>query len=269
MPSDSDILVPAHTVCVLGTTDVSTDDPDDTAVPPDEVRQMLADGSEMVPHIRAARVLRAWAGIRPLYSEGDTGAPTRDLTRDLTLLDHREREGVGGFLTITGGKLTTFRLMAEVTVDAVCEHLGVDAPCTTADELLPGSEDGQLQTVGERLAERERNLHDEQIVCECELVTRGMLLAAAAARPVASLDDLRRATRLGMGPCQGGFCIPRAAGMLAAAGAMDTAAVNAAVRAFVEERWKGGWPILEGRQARQMRLDDWMFHGALDIGHLP
>src|SRR6185437_6874036 len=77
MPSDSDILVPAHTVCVLGTTDVSTDDPDDTAVPADEVRQMLADGSEMVPHIRDARVLRAWAGIRPLYSEGDTGAATR------------------------------------------------------------------------------------------------------------------------------------------------------------------------------------------------
>ncbi|HEX3330589.1 MAG TPA: anaerobic glycerol-3-phosphate dehydrogenase subunit GlpA [Gaiellales bacterium] len=269
MPADSDILVPAHTVCVLGTTDVSTDDPEDTAVPRDEVRQMLADGSEMVPHIGDARVLRAWAGIRPLYSEGDTGAPTRDLTRDLTLLDHREREGVGGFLTITGGKLTTFRLMAEVTVDAVCEHLGVDAPCTTADKLLPGSEDGQLQTVGERLADRERNLHDEQIVCECELVTRGMLLDAAAARPVASLDDLRRATRLGMGPCQGGFCIPRAAGLLAGAGAMDAPAVNAAVRAFVEERWKGGWPILEGRQARQMRLDDWMFHGALDIGHLP
>ena len=269
MPADSDILVPAHTVCVLGTTDVSTDDPDDTAVPADEVRQMLADGSEMVPHIRDARVLRAWAGIRPLYSEGDTGAATRDLTRDLTLLDHREREGVGGFLTITGGKLTTFRLMAEVTVDAVCAHLGVDAPCRTADELLPGAEDGHLQTVGERLAERERNLHDEQIVCECELVTRGMLLDAAATRPVVSLDDLRRATRLGMGPCQGGFCIPRAAGLLAGAGAMDAPAVNAAVRAFVEERWKGGWPILEGRQARQMRLDDWMFHGALDIGHLP
>ena len=269
MPSDSDILVPAHTVCVLGTTDVSTDDPDDTRIPADEVRQMLEDGSEMVPHIRDARVLRAWAGIRPLYSEGDAGAPTRELTRDLTLLDHHEREGVGGFLTITGGKLTTFRLMAEVTVDAVCEHLGVEARCTTADEALPGSEDGHLQTVGERLAERERTLHDEQIVCECELVTRGMLLDAAATRPVTGLDDLRRATRLGMGPCQGGFCIPRAAGLLAAAGAMEPPAVNAAVRAFVEERWKGGWPILEGRQARQMRLDDWMFHGALDIDHLP
>ena len=82
MPGDCDILVPAHTVCVLGTTDVPTDDPDDTSVPPDEVRQMLADGSEMVPHIRDARALRAWAGIRPLYSEGDTGAATRELTRD-------------------------------------------------------------------------------------------------------------------------------------------------------------------------------------------
>ena len=50
---------------------------------------------------------------------------------------------------------------------------------------------------------------------------------------------------------------------------MDAAAANTAVRAFVEERWKGDWPILEGRQARQTRLDEWMFHGALDIDHLP
>jgi glycerol-3-phosphate dehydrogenase len=240
LPADSDILVPAHTVCVLGTTDVSTEDPDDTRVPADEVRQMLEDGSEMIPHIRETRVLRAWAGIRPLYSEGDAGAPTRELTRDLTLLDHREREGVAGFLTITGGKLTTFRLMAEVTVDAVCEHLGVGVACTTADELLPGSEDGHSHRVGERLAAREANLH-----------------------------DLRRATRLGMGPCQGGFCIPRAAGLLTAEGHMDAPTANAALRAFVEERWKGVQPVISGRQARQGRLDDWLHHGALDIDHLP
>ena len=191
------------------------------------------------------------------------------MSRGFTLLDHREREGVAGFLTITGGKLTTFRLMAEVTVDAVCEHLGVDAACRTADEILPGSEDGHTHRVGERLAAREANLHDEQVICECELVTRGMLLDAAAARPTTNLDDIRRAVRLGMGPCQGGFCIPRAAGVLTAEGHMDAAAANAAVRAFVEERWKGVWPILAGRQASQSRLDDWLFHGALDIDHLP
>ncbi len=46
-----------------------------------------------------------------------------------------------GFLTITGGKLTTFRLMAEIVVDAMCEQLGEDRPCRTADEVLPGSEE--------------------------------------------------------------------------------------------------------------------------------
>lgn len=269
LPGDSDILVPAHTVSVIGTTDVPIEDPDDRTVPGGDVRKLLEEGSDLVPRIRDARVLRAWSGLRPLYSEHQGGSDTRHMTRDFTLLDHRDREGVAGFLTITGGKLTTFRQMAEVTVDAVCEHLGVDAACRTADEVLPGSEDGHMQTVGERLAEREGNLHDEQIVCECELVTRGMLLAAAAAHPTNNLDDLRRATRLGMGPCQGGFCIPRAAGLLTEAGQMDAAAANTAVRAFVEERWKGGWPLLEGRQARQSRLDDWMFHGALDIDHLP
>ncbi len=269
MPGDADILVPAHTVCVIGTTDVSTDDPDDTSIPAEDVRKLLDEGSEMVPHIREARALRAWAGIRPLYSERDTGTPNRQISRGFTLLDHREREGVGGFLTITGGKLTTFRLMAEVTVDAVCEHLGVEVPCRTADEILPGSEDGHPHRVGERLAARERNLHDEQVICECELVTRGMLLDAAAAHPTTSLDDIRRAVRLGMGPCQGGFCIPRAAALLTAAGHMDAPTANEALRGFVEERWKGVWPVISGRQARQGRLDDWLHHGALDIDHLP
>jgi glycerol-3-phosphate dehydrogenase len=191
------------------------------------------------------------------------------MSRGFTLLDHRERDGVGGLFTITGGKVTTFRLMAEATVDAACAQLGVDAHCRTAAEPLPGSEDGRRQQVTDRLAERERSLHDEQVVCECELVTRGTLLEAAAARPAASLDDLRRATRLGMGPCQGGFCIPRAAGLLVGAGVTEAPAANAAVRAFMAERWKGVWPALEGRQARQMRLDDWMLHGALDVDHLP
>jgi glycerol-3-phosphate dehydrogenase len=269
MPADADILVPAHTVSVIGTTDVATGDPDDTRIPAQEMRKLLDEGSVMVPLVREARALRAWAGVRPLYGGRGAASATRRMSRGFALLDHRDRDGVGGFVTITGGKLTTFRLMAEATVDAVCAHLGIDAACATADEPLPGSEGGRFVTVTERLAERERNLHDEGVVCECELVTRGMLLDAASARPTTSLDDLRRATRLGMGPCQGGFCIPRAGGLLVAAGLWDAPTANAAVREFVAERWKGGWPLLEGRQARQMRLDDWMLHGTLDVGHLP
>ncbi len=46
---------------------------------------------------------------------------------------------MAGFVTITGGKTTTFRLMAEVAVDAVCQQLGVERRCTTAEEPLPGT----------------------------------------------------------------------------------------------------------------------------------
>jgi glycerol-3-phosphate dehydrogenase len=38
---------------------------------------------------------------------------------------------------------------------------------------------------------------------------------------------------------------------------------------FLQERWKGVWPILYGDQLRQARLDDWIFQGLLDVDHLP
>ena len=41
------------------------------------------------------------------------------------------------------------------------------------------------------------------------------------------------------------------------------------LRDFLQERWKGVWPILYGDQLRQARLDDWIFQGLLDVEHLP
>jgi glycerol-3-phosphate dehydrogenase len=38
---------------------------------------------------------------------------------------------------------------------------------------------------------------------------------------------------------------------------------------FLQERWKGVWPVLYGDQLRQARLDDWIFQGILDVEHLP
>ena len=50
---------------------------------------------------------------------------------------------MSGFLTITGGKLTTYRLMAETVVDAMCEQLGERrGRAARPSEVLPGSEDG-------------------------------------------------------------------------------------------------------------------------------
>jgi glycerol-3-phosphate dehydrogenase len=212
MPSDGDIIVPSHTVAVLGTTSVTVTDPEHLQIEAWEVERMLNEGDKMVPGLKNARVLRAWAGVRPLFQETYSGGG-RDVTRKLALLDHREREGVSGFLTITGGKWTTFRLMAEATVDDICRHLEVERPCTTATTPVPGVEQGHYW-LGHRLHEIEEHHLQGELVCECELVTRSMIENAVQVNPTLTLDDLRRDVRLGKGPCQGGFCTYRAASIL-------------------------------------------------------
>ena len=115
---------------------------------------------------------------------------------------------------------------------------------------------------------------DADLTCECELVSRARLEAALDERADSSLDDLRRTTRLGMGPCQGTFCIPRAAAMLderradgrLAAEAPDP---NAALRAFAAERFRGTQPIAWGDQLTELWLAAGTFRGTLAADGLP
>lgn len=305
MPADGDILVPVHTVAIIGTTDERVADPEMLSIEPWEVELMLAEGDKLAPGLSRSRILRAWAGVRPLYQEGYAGE-SRDATRALALLDHRQRDGVSGFLTITGGKWTTFRLMAEKTMDKACEQLGVERPCRTADTPAPGVEQGYYW-LGHRLHEVEEAKLQGDLVCECELVTRAMIEQAAANNPTVTLDDLRRDVRLGMGPCQGGFCTFRAAGILHelrmrapetspasngegpawevaymqsprhninGAATLNTAHSpldnpNLLLRDFLQERWRGLTPVLWGRQLKQERLDELIYLGVMNIDHLP
>jgi len=270
MPTDGDIIVPIRTVSVVGTTDKHTDDPDDHTVLQSEVDAMLDEGEKLVPGFRQARALRVWTGVRPLFEDAkESETETRDVTRAHALLDHQQRDGVSGFVTITGGKLTTFRLMAEQTVDAVCKALGVEQSCKTAIEPLPGSESGQNYKLGERLGRKEQHLRDEQVICECELVARAKLEQTIRSTRSTNLDDIRRQLRLGMGPCQGGFCIYRAAGIMHELDGLSAEQADSSILAFLQERWKGVWPVLYGDQLRQMRFDEWIFHGVLDVDHLP
>jgi glycerol-3-phosphate dehydrogenase len=276
MPADGDILVPIRTVSVIGTTDIRAADPDEIPVTQDEVDQMLDDGERLVPGFRDARALRVWAGVRPLFQDekasGGETVDTRDVTRTHAVIDHVERDGVGRFLTMSGGKLTTLRLMAQDIVDAMCRQLGEDRPCTTATVILDGDGDGNGDghyRLGSRLRRREATLQEEQLICECELIGRGTLEETMRRRGTTNLDDIRRSLRLGMGPCQGGFCIYRATGILHGVGRLDGEQASSSLRGFLQERWKGVWPILYGDQLRQARLDDWIFQGLLDVEHMP
>lgn len=138
-PGDGDIFVPLGYTGVAGTTSVPTDDPYDARIEDWEREKIISETEAFLPGIRHAHILRSWAGVRPLYdpatasdSASDTHVDNRKATRTFDVLEHGERDGVEGFVSIVGGKLTTFRLMAEKTSDAVCRTLNVKAECKTA-----------------------------------------------------------------------------------------------------------------------------------------
>lgn len=269
-PADGDIIVPVHTVSIIGTTDVKEVDPDHLPIPRAEVQQMLDAGEQLVPGFRKARAIHAWAGSRPLIKDDRVKASdTRHMSRGMAVVDHLDVDGVRGMLTIGGGKLTTYRLMAEHIVDRMCEQMGDERPCRTADEVIEYDGGDHFYAVTHRLADREADRLDDQIVCECELMSRRMFTDLLHETPESTLDDLRRRLRLGMGPCQGGFCSARAAGIAHDEGVVDIERATGLLRLFLKNRWIGLWSILYGDQVRQTALDNWIYQGTLDIEHLP
>jgi glycerol-3-phosphate dehydrogenase len=268
---DADIVVPHETACILGTTDEEVDDPADYPEEQWEVDLMIETLSELIPALRDARTLRSFWGVRPLYEPPETGtADPTDITRDFFLLDHADRDGVPGLTTIVGGKLTTYRMMAESVTDHVCDVLGVDAECVTADRPLPGSEDdGTLaeymdayglrspvarrsaQRLGSRTEEVLNSVDPNPVVCECEAVTRAEIRDAVADAG-ADLNAVRLRTRASMGNCQGCFCAARMADELYEP--FDEVTARAALDELYAERWKGQRHALWGEQLSQAML---------------
>ncbi len=289
-PGDGDILVPVGTVAVIGTTEVRVADPDQYAIEPWEVELLLAEGEKLLPRFREFRPLRAWAGVRPLVDVAPAGQPaaagSRELSRAHAVLDHAARDGVEGLVSVVGGKFTTFRLMAEEAVDLAGRKLGSPRPCRTADTPIdpPGRAYHHLQN---RLARSEAPVRPE-LICECELVTRDDVESALRASGSLVLNDLRRDLRLGMGPCQAGFCAYRAAGIASAVMAAPPSpplpepdsppraeagppvqAINSALAEFLQERWKGLRPVMWGANLRQLELDQLIYREILGVERLP
>jgi glycerol-3-phosphate dehydrogenase len=139
-PADGDIVVPRGDEAVLGTTSIAVDDPDDFERSEAEVTRTVAECAVMCPAVDRD-VRRTYWGVRPLYAPDEADREDgRAISRGFALLDHGS-DGAAGLFTVVGGKLTTYRAMAEATADAVCAHLGVSAVCRTADRPLPGADD--------------------------------------------------------------------------------------------------------------------------------
>mgnify|MGYP002624426643 CR=1 FL=1 len=261
-PANADILVPGDVVSVLGTTSdkVPMDTCDDMHATPAEVDLLMREGEQLVPSLARTRIIRAYAGVRPLVV-ADPAGDGRNVSRGIVLLDHEARDGVPGLITITGGKLTTARLMAEMATDLICEKLGSDAKCVTAIRPLPGSEGlrpgfkdpfNKRAAIGRHGTEVSRMDFDMggEILCECENVTRAEIEYAVRQFGVRNISDLRRHTRIGMGTCQGSFCIKKVAAALAEE-LGDASRADELVHEYLQERWKGMTPVLWGDTLRE------------------
>lgn len=135
-PGDGDILVPQRRAAVIGTTSWLIEDPDFIPIPDEHVKEMLARAEEMIPGYTTANSRGAWSSARPLMAEGGSMATQgRALTRGVYTFNHAE-DGVPGIFTLTGGKTTTSRLMAEGMADLIGKATGVTEPCRTHDVPL-------------------------------------------------------------------------------------------------------------------------------------
>jgi glycerol-3-phosphate dehydrogenase len=101
------------------------------------------------------------------------------------------------------------------------------------------------------------------------MVTRADVEHAITEGDAKTFDDIRRDVRVGMGPCQGGFCTDRVAGILHTLRKPTVEETNVALRDFLQERWKGVMPILWGPQLKQERLDELIYMSVLNADHLP
>ena len=135
-PSDGDIALPRGRMNIAGTTSIPIDEPDDRRVDEQEVTLIRERIFDMLPGLKESTSRHSWSGVRPLFGSGN-GLDVHEWSRDFTVINHEARDRVDGLVTVVGGKLTTFRLMAEKAADAVCAHLGVQAECRTAVTILP------------------------------------------------------------------------------------------------------------------------------------
>ncbi|MHB0949508.1 MAG: glycerol-3-phosphate dehydrogenase [Gemmatimonadaceae bacterium] len=134
-PRDGRVMfaLPAGACCILGTTERAThESPDDVRASAREVQYLLDSANAFFPdaHLTRDDVISAWAGIRPLALAAGGGA-LGDASREHAI---EQRQAM---LTITGGKLTTYRVMAREAVDAVEAQLGRRAARPEPTRALP------------------------------------------------------------------------------------------------------------------------------------
>jgi glycerol-3-phosphate dehydrogenase len=144
-------IIPWNGAYLIGTTDLCyTGDLDKVEAGEDEIDYLLTETNRLFPQANLSRdALRyTYSGVRPLPCRNDRDPS--GITRRHFIRDHAP--SLNGFISIIGGKLTTYRNLSEQAVDLLFKKLGGISPqCRTANELLPGAQAEGFASLSERL----------------------------------------------------------------------------------------------------------------------
>lgn len=252
-------ICPQQNTTLLGTTDDDYyGDLEQIPVLEDEVRYLLQAGERTFPGLSRYPIIGTTVGCRPTLHE--YGPYEDELSRGHRIWDHAE-DGAANLYSMAGGKLASYRVMAEEATDMVCRALEFSAPCETATTRLPGGEDHDtdieaFRSIGvdgvtaSRIlfrhgsrAESIRDLMRENprwraVVDPTEPVTEAEIRYCIRTEHVRTLDDLKRRCRLGVGVDGGARAAVRAAQILCEEQEIEPDLVPELVRDFLQARWE-------------------------------
>jgi glycerol-3-phosphate dehydrogenase len=159
-PADGRVMfaLPSTATTIIGTTDTPTDErPEDVRASREDIAYLLASANAFFPmaQLTEGDVVAAWSGIRPLVAAGyrrDPASASRE---------HRIDRSASGLVSVSGGKLTTYRSMAAEVVDVVERSLGRALTRSLTNVTpLPG---GDIRSVDEVLRAAELEVGDAAV----------------------------------------------------------------------------------------------------------
>jgi len=187
-----------HGNLMIGPNAQNVPDKDDRATTPDGLREVMAGARKLVPGIRDRDVIRTFAGLRAGGNTGDFVIERLPTAQNVVALAGIESPG-----------LTAAPAIAQHAVDLLAE---AGMPRTQKASYQPRRQ-GIPRFADLSCKEREALIAEDprygNVVCRCEMVTEGEVVAACHAPiPAQTYDAVKRRTRVGSGRCQGGFDTP-------------------------------------------------------------
>ncbi len=272
-------IFPHQSTTLIGCTD---DDffgsPDDIPITTDEINYIVEATSRAVPKLKQARIIRAMAGIRPMIFQD--GILEGKVSRDFKLIDHQKTDNLKNFISMLGGKLVIYRLMAEKVTDLVCDKLNVVSTCVTSkiplltksDEVAYSNKTGELlnfsklnilskfSILSDSISENIAKLPElSSKVCLCESVCEAEIRFSIKNEWVKTIDDIRRRLRVGSGPCQGYHCASLVAILLSQELNLSAKDTLKEIINFLRERWRGERMIVNGSQIIQEEIKQFKY----------